>query len=79
MKISVKLLTTYRKKLPEGTQGNTCILQVPESYCVSDVMARFEIPYDASSVILINGHSPQGDQRLQEGDEVCVYSAMAGG
>jgi len=79
MKISVKLLTIYRKKLPPGTTGNTCTLEVGETYCVSDVLAYFEIPNDASSVILVNGHSPQGNQRLQEGDEVCVYSAMAGG
>ena len=79
MRISVKLLTTYRKKLPEGTKGNTCTLQVPESYCVSDILAHFEIPNDVSSVILVNGLSPQGDQALNEGDEVCVYSAMAGG
>jgi len=79
MKISVKLLTTYRKKLPEGTQGNTCTLQVPNIWCVGDILAHFEIPNDASSVILVNGLSPKGDQHLNEGDEVCVYSAMAGG
>ncbi len=79
MKISLKLLTIYRKKLPEGTKGNTCKLEVLESCRVSDLLAQFEIPNDASSVVLVNGHSPQGDQHLQEGDEVCVYSAMAGG
>lgn len=79
MKISVKLLTTYRKQLPEGTQGNTCTLEIPDTECVSDVLARFEIPNDATSVVLINGFSPDGDQLLKEGDQVCVYSAMAGG
>ena len=79
MKISVKLLTTYRKNLPEGTKGNTCTLEVPESTRVAEILARFEIPDDASSVVLVNGHSSEGNQPLQEGDEVCVYSAMAGG
>lgn len=79
MIISLKLLTIYRKKLPEGTRGNTCTLEVPDSYCVGDVLARFEIPNDATSVVLVNGFSPDGNQHLQEGDEVCVYSAMAGG
>ena len=79
MKISVKLLTIYRKHLPEGTVGNTCTLEVEETWRVSDVLARFDLPNDATSVVLVNGFSPEGDQHLKEGDEVCVYSAMAGG
>ena len=79
MKISVKLLTTYRKKLPEGTTGNTCTLEVAARTRVGDVLEYFEIPDDASSVVLVNGSSPEGNQPLHEGDEVCIYSAMAGG
>lgn len=79
MKVSIKLLTTYRKKLPEGSEGNTCAMEFPDETSVADVLAYFEIPFDSSSVVLVNGQSPEGDQCLTEGDEVCVYSAMAGG
>jgi sulfur carrier protein ThiS len=79
MKISVKLLTIYRKKLPEETTGNTCTLEVPAGTRVGEVLQQFDIPDDSSSVVLVNGFSPEGNQPLQEGDEVCVYSAMAGG
>lgn len=79
MKIKVKLLATYRRKLPEGTEGNTCVLEIPENYRVEDVLNIFEIPNDSSSVVLVNGCSPEENQRLNESDEVCVYSAMAGG
>lgn len=79
MKVSIKLLTTYRKKLPEGIKGNTCTLEFPDRISVAEVLAYFDIPYDSSSVVLVNGQSPESNQRLTEGDEVCVYSAMAGG
>jgi sulfur carrier protein ThiS len=79
MKVSVKLLTIFRSKLPEGTEGNTCTLDVPEEYRIEDLLKVFDIPMDSSSVVLINGHSAVGLQQLGEGDEICVYSAMAGG
>lgn len=79
MKITVKLLSTYRIKLPEGTEGNTCSLEIPDNFSVEDILKMFNIPTDVSSVVLINGHTPEGNQTLNEGDEVCVFSAMAGG
>ena len=79
MKISVKLLSTYRTKLPKGTIGNKCSIEIPNNSRVEEVLNIFNIPADLSSVVLINGHSPEGNQSLKEGDEVCVFSAMAGG
>lgn len=79
MKISVKLLSTYREKLPEGTKGNTYPLEIPEHYGVEEVLKMFDIPYDLSSIVLINGCSPEDDQKLRDGDSVCVFSAIAGG
>jgi len=79
IKISVKLLSTYREKLPEGTIGNECLLDIPKNYEATDVLKLFDIPADLSSVVLINGRTPEADQILAEGDEVCVFSAMAGG
>lgn len=79
MQVSLKLLTTYRSKLPEGTVGNTCQVEISEETQVNDILRKFNIPTDASSVVLVNGRTPGENQLLQEGDEICVYSAMAGG
>ena len=79
MKISVKLIATYRKLLPEGTAGNTVVLEVAAGATVRDVIRQFAVPYDASSVILVNGHTPDPDQKLEEGDQVVAFPAMAGG
>ena len=77
--ISLKLLATYRSKLPEGSAGNTCLLEVSEDSTVGDILAIFDVPADQSSVILVNGYAVQSDAKLADGDEVCVYSAIAGG
>ena len=79
MKISVKLIATYRELLPPGTQGNKAEIEVPEGTKVSDVMTQFNIPQDESSVIVVNGRTVPLSTILVEGDEVTAFSAIAGG
>ncbi|MCP4143137.1 MAG: MoaD/ThiS family protein [Chloroflexi bacterium] len=79
MKISVKLIATYRELLPEGTQGNKIEIDVPEGTKVSDIMAQFDVPQDDSSVIVVNGLTVTLSTILVEGDEVSAFSAIAGG
>ncbi len=79
MKISVKLIATLREKLPVGTEGNTCTIEVNDDCTVQEVLAIFEIPDDKTNVILVNGHTPSDVQILTEGDVVCAFSAIAGG
>ena len=77
--VSLKLLATYRAKLPAGTSGNTVTLEVPEACTVTELLARFDLPVDRTSVVLVNGIGVSGDTLLRQGDEVCAYSAIAGG
>jgi sulfur carrier protein ThiS len=79
MKISLKLIATYRKLLPEGTQGATIELQIPEGTTVAELMDRFGVPMDESSVVVVNGHVPVEAQPLREGDVVTAFPALAGG
>lgn len=79
MKVSVKLLATYRKLLPEGTAGNTCIIEIPNGSTYESVLAYFAIENDETNVVLVNGRNPKPEDRLSEGDTVAVFSAMAGG
>ena len=79
MKVSVKLLSIYRKKLPVGTKGTSVLLEIPENFKIADVLKKFDIAFDQTNVILVNGLTPEDKQNLCEGDEICVFSAMAGG
>ncbi len=79
MRISVKLLASYRSKLPEDAQGNTCQIEVPPDTNVGQIVERFEISFDNGNVVLLNGHVSGPDQKLSPGDVVCIFSAVAGG
>ena len=79
MKISVKLIATYRSLLPPGTKGNTIEIDVPVGSTAASVMAGFEVPLDDSSVIVVNGLTVDLNTPLSEGDTVAAFSAVAGG
>ena len=79
MKVYVKLIATYMELLPPDTQGNKIEIEMPEGTMASDVMAQFNVPQDASSVIVVNGLTVPLSTVLVEGDEVAAFSAIAGG
>jgi hypothetical protein len=79
MKISVKLLATYRSKLPADVKGNTFEIEVAEGSQAVEVIEGFGIPIGEASVILVNGRPPEPGELLKEDDVVCAFPAMAGG
>ena len=79
MKISIKLLATYRKYLPEGVKGNSCEIEISSGSSVVDVLDLFDISYDEINVILVNGQVPDPNHTLEDGDVVCAFPAIAGG
>jgi len=79
MKIRVKLIATYRSLLPPGTKGNTTELEVENSATIADIMAKFGVPLDDSSVIVLNGLTVSLDTLPSEGDTITAFSAVAGG
>ena len=79
MKINVKLIATYQKLLPVGTNGNTIELEIPRETTVSQVLSRFGVPLDDTSVIVLNGLTVDLTTHVSEGDIVSAFSAIAGG
>lgn len=79
MRVHVKLIATYQKLFPPGTRGNLISLEVPDGTTVEQVMTRFEVPLDDTSVILLNGLTVPLDTPLSDGDTAAAFSAIAGG
>jgi len=79
MKVSLKLIATYRKLLPEGTEGNSLEINLAKGTSVEDALLSFGVPIDHTSVILVNGQTPENHQKLKEGDTIYAFPALAGG
>jgi sulfur carrier protein ThiS len=79
MKINVKLIATYQKLLPVGAAGNTIQIEVPAGSTISQILSRFGVPLDDTSVIVLNGLTVELNTPVSEGDTVSAFSAIAGG
>jgi molybdopterin converting factor small subunit len=79
MKIKVKLLSNYRDYLPPESNNNEISIEVGPNTVPEMILDFFSLPKIPESVILVNGKSPELLSSLQDGDEICIFSAMAGG
>ncbi len=79
MQIYIKLLANYRSFLPEGTNGNQISIDVPDDIPPEKILEILSIPPIPESVVLINGRTMVHGEPINEGDVLCVFSAMAGG
>ncbi len=79
MKVTLKLLATYRELFPAELTGSQTIVEVADDATVDVVLQKFNIPTGSASVILIDGHAAKPGQKLKDGDVVCAFPAMAGG
>jgi len=79
MKVTLKLLVTYRKFLPPEAKDGKMEVDVPPGTDAVSLVEQFGIPTDRSSVILVNGRTSKPGDNLGEGDVVFVFPAMAGG
>jgi sulfur carrier protein ThiS len=79
VKINVKLIATYQKLLPEGTEGNIIELEIPRETTVAQVLSRFQVPLDDTSVVVLNGLTVDINTPVSEGDTISAFSAIAGG
>ncbi len=79
MKVSLKLIATYRKYLPAEAKGNVHHMEVPGGTKTIGLLTQFDVPLGAATVVLVNGRTPDQDQILEEGDVVCAFPAVGGG
>jgi molybdopterin converting factor small subunit len=80
MRITIRLLASYRRYLPEyhDAQAGYPHEIGPEAR-VGDVLAELPIPASDLYTFFINGRHAERDQVLQAGDILSVFPAAGGG
>jgi sulfur carrier protein ThiS len=77
MEIRVQLYSILREKLPPEAKGKA-VLQFAGGASLADVLDQLEI--EGRVVISVNGeHEPDSSRRLQDQDEVKIFSSVGGG
>jgi len=80
MQITIRLLASYRRYLPQGQAGAPeygC--QVTSGTAVGAVLDELPIPPGDVYTFFVNGRHAERDQPLQEGDVLAVFPAVGGG
>ena len=80
MQITVRLLASYRRYLPEDHDARAgYLLEVSPGRSVGDVLADLPIPKGDPFTFFVNGRHAGQDQTLQAGDVLTVFPAAGGG
>ena len=80
MQITVRLLASYRKYLPDARDGDPGYrLQVEPGACVDDLLAELPVPPTEVYTFFVNGRHAERDQVLDEDDILSIFPAAGGG
>lgn len=82
MEVTFKLYASLAPYLPPGTIGNKVQLQVPAGTTAVEVLEQHGVPTAQVHLVLVNGlfvPPSERDNPLDEGDELAVWPAVAGG
>lgn len=79
MKVEVRLFATLGAYLPEGTQGDSVTLAVPDGTTVAQIVRSLGIPPQAPAITVVNGRDAAPEQALADGDELAMFPPLAGG
>ena len=80
MQITIRLLASYRRYLPQGHDAKAGYpREISPGTRVSDVLAELPIPANDAYTFFVNGRHASGDQVLQAGDVLAVFPTAGGG
>ncbi len=54
-------------------------MEAPAGIQAAELLTQFNVPLAPTSVVLVNGRTPEQDYVLQEGDVLCAFPAVGGG
>jgi molybdopterin converting factor small subunit len=79
MRVEVRLFATLGRYLPEGSQGDSVVLELPDGATVGHVVRALGIPPELECLTVINGHDAPASQPLSDGDVLAMFPPLAGG
>lgn len=80
MRVQVKLMATFRSKLPPDAKGGTVALELPPEATVQAVLDHFGIASGHVHVVMVNDAMETDRTRpLADGDSLVILPPVAGG
>lgn len=77
MKVQLELFSILREKLPREARGQT-VLELSDGATVADIVRELDIT--GNIVVSVNDlHDPERSRKLNDGDNVKMFSSVGGG
>lgn len=77
--VRVRVFATLSRYVPDLRPGTFLEMDLPQGATILDLIQRLRLPVEEVKVAFVNGRSRPFDWPLQEGDEVGLFPAIAGG
>jgi len=83
MKITLKTGGLLKRYLPDGVEGNTGDIELPDGLSVLGVLEHLGAPADGNYLIVVNGNavspSTRGNVTVNDGDVMSLMPPLKGG
>lgn len=79
MKIEVRLFATLAAYLPEGSDGRSVTLDLPDGSTVGEIVRALGIPEEMPLVAMADGRDAELGQPLADGVMLSFFPPLAGG
>jgi hypothetical protein len=73
------MFSNYRKYLPEGSEGDTCLIDVEKNLTIAQRLDLLQIPVEKPKVITVNDQNQKENYLLKKNDFVKIFPVAMGG
>jgi len=79
IEIELRVFGDLRRYVEGMAIGESLSLRLDEGSTVKDILSRLGISKGDAKIILVNGRAKKVDDRLDDGDRLAIFPAIAGG
>jgi molybdopterin converting factor small subunit len=77
--IELKLFGEFRTYIAGMKIGESKTIRCKSGTTISEVLNLYNIPFEQVKIIIVNGRAKTFDYKLNDGDTLAIFPAIAGG
>jgi sulfur carrier protein ThiS len=79
IEIELRVFGELRNYIEKMEIGESRTVRCDDGSTAKDILSRLGIPETEAKIILVNGRAKEVDDKLNDGDRLAIFPAVAGG